>query len=95
MQAKTIWIWVKILMVLGGLIAFLITSVVLYYQYNNVFGDEDEGLKPKELTTAMIQDNSAYSQKASAFLTRVMEREKTLDSVLDSFDQIKGEASKA
>ena len=45
-------------MVLGGLIAFLITSVVLYYQYNNVFGDEDEVLKPKELTTAMIQDLS-------------------------------------
>jgi hypothetical protein len=91
MKAGTIWTWVKILVVLGGLLAFAVTSVVLYYKYNDFFDVEDsEDLKPKTLTPAAIYNstNMAQYQKASAFLTRIMEKEKTLDSLLDNYDRL-------
>jgi hypothetical protein len=91
MKAGTIWTWVKILVVLGGLLAFAVTSVVLYYKYNDFFDVEDsEDLKPKTLTPAAIHNstNMAQYQKASAFLTRIMEKEKTLDSLLDNYDRL-------
>jgi uncharacterized membrane protein required for colicin V production len=91
MKAGTIWTWVKILVVLGGLLAFAVTSVVLYYKYNDFFNVEDsEDLKPKTLTPAAIYNstNMAQYQKASAFLTRIMEKEKTLDSLLDNYDRL-------
>jgi hypothetical protein len=91
MKAGTVWTWVKILVVLGGLLAFAVTSVVLYYKYNDFFDVEDsEDLKPKTLTPAAIYNstNMAQYQKASAFLTRIMEKEKTLDSLLDNYDRL-------
>lgn len=63
---------------------------MLYNKYSDGFDlDDPEVVKPKELTPAMVRDNpqQAQSKEANVFLTKLMEREDSLNSLIDSYDR--------
>ncbi len=74
MDAKSCYIWFKIILAIGGILMFLIVGITLYMVYKDSFslGEEPENTVHKNLQNydAMLQE-----QKRADFVTRLMERD--------------------
>lgn len=78
-------------MVVLSVTAFVVTVSVLFYKYSDEFSLDDEVAKPKELTPEMVRENTKLKQEEEArngFLTRIMARENSLNSLMDSYDKL-------
>lgn len=91
-KASTIWTWVKILALVGGVVAFVTTVSVLFYMYGDGLSFDEEDTRPKELTPEMVRNNPGLNKHQETpmhkFVTNLMEREGSLNSMIDNYDKL-------